>query len=1110
MRRRKLNSRLLSGILAALAVFALGVHLAHGWQATRHAHTLLARARQAEAAGDWDRAATCWQRYLLFAPEDTDALEQYGRLLERRAETPHEHGRAAAVYQQVLARDPGRQEVRRRLAVQELRLGLFEEGRADIELLLRERPDQGDLEALLGVCFEVAGEPHRAAAAYDQALRHDPGQRDVSLRLARLLHEKLNDPRKAGRVLEQMVEAQAGSAEAYLDRAVFRGEHGAAEEAADDVARARQQAPDDLRVLLAAADLAARRGRTDEARRCLLRLRGREPRNVSAHLALASLEAGVGRLQEAADCLRQGLEAVPGDPDLLALLAEVLIERDDLAVAADVIARLRQPGFPPGLADYLDGRLLLHRRDWDRALDALDAVVQLGESAPALAARAGVAAAECYERQGDTGRRLAAAERAVTLDPSSGPARLALAAALEQAGRSDEALEQCRQATLLPHPPDEAWVVLARGLVQRNLSLPAHKRDWEEVARVLDRAAGAPSQAVPAAVARAELLMAQDDPGQARRVLEGARDRQPDQPALWTALAALAIRGGDSAGAARVLADARERLGDRLELRLAEAELALSRSGREAVASLRALEQGLEGVPAEYRERFLCRLAGVWFALGEAREGERVCRQLAARPAAGLASRLLLLDLVLQGGDDALKAGVVAEVRRLEGEEGVWWRYGEAARLLARGAADPAGRGRVGALLDEVAQRRPDWSRVPLLRAYLADLAGEPGRAVGDYLRAFQLGERQPGVVGRLVRLLADQGRDAEADEVLGRLQQQAVLTGPLARLAAEVAVRLHNPGRAVEMARRGVPPGSRDYRDPLWLGQVLAAAGRRGEAEAALREAVRLAEDLPEPWLALVTHLARGGEPGEAEATLEAMRRKLPAAEVPLALAVAAEAQTRPAEAERHYREALRQRPDDGPVLQRAASFFVRLARPADSMPLLRRLLDPAVAVPDGNRLWARRQLALALAFDGGEDGYGEALALLRADPAPASAAGRRVRDLVEAARPATRADALRRLEAGRRFLPPPADELFRMARAYEAGGDGEREREVLLDVLALDGQNPEYLAHHAGRLLERGKQDEARPWVTRLEKVEPGSPRVRSFRAALAAGRGAGPVPR
>jgi Tfp pilus assembly protein PilF len=387
---------------------------------------------------------------------------------------------------------------------------------------------------------------------------------------------------------------------------------------------------------------------------------------------------------------------------------------------------------------------------------------------------------------------------------------------------------------------------------------------------------------------------------------------------------------------------------------------------------------------------------------------------------------------------------------------------------------------------------------VPLVRAHLADLAGDPAQAVDHYRRAFDLGERQAGMVQRLVRLLIEGGRDADADEVLRRVHQQEVLSGTLARLAADVALRLHNRERAAEMARRAVPPASRDYRDQVWLGQVLGLAGWADEAEAALRRAVQLAGDRPDPWAALVAHLARAGRVREAEEGLKAMEKRLPSDQAELGLAVCHEALAHTAEADSHYQAALKQRPDDGLVLQRVASFCVRMDRGGEAVPLLRRLLDPAVKVPDGNRRWARRQLAVALAFDGDEAKYREAEDLLRADDADDPAA-RRARDFLAAARPQTRADALRRLEASLKAVPAAADELFRLACVYEADNDADRARQTMLDVLGLDANNPEYLARFAGSLLRRGKKDEARLWVVRLEKMEPGSPRVQRFREAL-----------
>jgi tetratricopeptide (TPR) repeat protein len=1108
MMKRMLNGRLALRLLGCLAGLTVGVHLLHGWQVGRQARVLREQVLQAEEQGQAEHAAARLRRYLAFAPEDTDALAHYGELQERLAQTPAQRGRAAGVYAQVLGRQPERADVRRRLAVLALELGRTDQARKLLEDLLAAQPGQADLEGLLGLCLELAGQSRAAADAYRQALDHDPKQRDVAVHLARLLHGPLGDPRKAARVLDDMIRAHDGSAEAYLARARFRMDNGALKDAEADLARARDRAPNDLRVLLAAADLAGRRGRNDEARQFLRQARTHAPADAGTHLALASLEARAGRTRAAADCLREGLETIPDDTDLLTALAEVHIDAGEQPAAEEIISRMRAAPAQALRADYLEGLLRLRRGEWARGAGALEKVVQQGEEAPALAARAAVALGDCRMHLGDGDRRLTALRQAVALDPALGSARLALGAALQAAGRAEEGLEQYRQAALLPQPPDETWVLLARALVQRNQTLPARARNWAEVEKVLDRAAGRPAVGAAAAVVRAEMLQAQGLADQARPVLEAARDAQPDRVEPWVALAALAAHQGDARGAAGVLAAARARLGDRRELRATELDLVPPDRGDSFTALKEVEKNSVAGTPEE-KDRFLCRVAAAWFEAGEFAEGERLCRQLAARPAADLATRVALLEVVLHGGVDRLAEGLVADVRRLEGEDGTWWRYGEAARQLQRAQrGDRAGLEGVARLLDEAARRRPEWSRVPLARAHLAELAGDPAQAVDHYRRAFDLGERQPAMLQRLVRLLTEEGRDADADQVLCRVQQQEVLSGSLARLAAEVALRLHKRERAAEMARRAVPPTSRDYRDQVWLGQVLGLAGWADEAEAALGRAVQLAGGLPDPWAALVAHLARAGKVGEAEEGMKAMEKRMPPDQAELALAVCHEALAHTAEADRHYRAALKQRPDDGLVLQRVASFCVRLDRPGEAVPLLRRLMDPAVAVPDGNRRWARRQLALALAFDGDEAKYGEAQDLLRTDGDDDPAA-RRARDFLAAARPQTRADALRRLEASLKAVPSAADELFRLACVYEADNDWDRARQTMLDVLALDANNPEYLAHFTVSLLRRGKKDEARPWVVRLEKLEPGSPRVTKFREALGPVRvGTGPT--
>ena len=329
---------------------------------------------------------------------------------------------------------------------------------------------------------------------------------------------------------------------------------------------------------------------------------------------------------------------------------------------------------------------------------------------------------------------------------------------------------------------------------------------------------------------------------------------------------------------------------------------------------------------------------------------------MAEAPATDLAGRVRLLEAVLPSEDDGLADGVLADVARLEGEDGAWAMYGRAARLTARTyRGDRGGLAEAKTLLDDLARRRPDWSRVALLQGQLAELDGASAAALDAYQRALDLGERRPDVAQSLVRMLAERGRWDEADQVMRRLQEQTVLTGALARQAAEVALQTHNGERAMELARQAAPAVD-GYAYHVWLGRTLAAANRPEEAEAELRRAVYFPDAGWDATAALASQLARQGRSADAEAAVEALKASLPPRYAALPLAACYEAAGRFDLAERYYDEALAKRPDDGPTLLRTAAFHLRLNRPTQAETVLRRLLDSGKDVSAADLAWARR----------------------------------------------------------------------------------------------------------------------------------------------------------
>src|SRR5262249_27999504 len=158
----------------------------------------------------------------------------------------------------------------------------------------------------------------------------------------------------------------------------------------------------------------------------------------------------------------------------------------------------------------------------------------------------------------------------------------------------------------------------------------------------------------------------------------------------------------------------------------------------------------------------------------------------------------------------------------------------------------------------------------------------------------------------------------------------------------ADVAQQRGDVGRALQIARDALnAEAAKDPRDLVWLGRLLAAANQPAEAEPKLRQAVELAPDEPETWVALVQFLAGRKRRDDALAVPGRARKKLPAGPRPLALARCYEALGEVEQARKQYEEALKARPDDVAVLRTVTTFYLNAGRLQDAEPLLARVAE-------------------------------------------------------------------------------------------------------------------------------------------------------------------------
>lgn len=551
------------------------------------------------------------------------------------------------------------------------------------------------------------------------------------------------------------------------------------------------------------------------------------------------------------------------------------------------------------------------------------------------------------------------------------------------------------------------------------------------------------------------------------------------------------------AAALAVLDRAQKELGDSVQLRQAKLRLwgrtATEASRREVTA----LGENLQAFSGAQRARLLRDLAETWVRLSDPALAETFLRRLIAEQPADLRARLSLLNLVLQSGRVDVARQIVTELRNSEG--GACWHYAAAALLLAEAMGPGPMLKQARRHLIESARTRPDWGRLPLLAAQIDEIEGRFDDAINHYKTAFDLGERAPRMVYRLLKLLQEKREFAQAEIVFNRFEEQAPLQPDMARLGAELALANNNVKRAVALGMQALPGKSRDYRDYLWLARLYQADNRFADANDLLDEAVAFAPHTADTWVAIVEHLALSGRTDAVPLVLAQVQKKVPADRVAFTLARCHEVLGQFDQAEKYYRQAQAARPSDLALLSATADFFRRSDQPAKAIPFLRKLLDSNLA-PFALQAPARQQLALILAGTGQTDGIVEALELLATGNYPDDEC---TRFLVLGFDVQKRDQAIMSFEELRKRFPISAEELFCFARVQLAAGNPDRARDLLFDLVAGNPDNPQYLAHYTRSLLQGGKLSEAAIYLERLQKREPFSPRTQELKAQFRPGR-------
>jgi len=1119
MHNKKLNVRLLVIVGATTLLGGLAVYLLHGYQVRRNAGGLLERAAAARESGNYEQAVWHMYRYLQHRPDDKVqsvqlALDMKTLVTESPSVGIKDIERAYALLEKSVRESPDDVPLRREAADFTMKLRRYPDAIAHLEYLLNSAPDQADAESkvMLGRCYAAQGDSRRAAELLGKLVGFDAASHqfdaeqaeaadslDAYELLAAVYREKLLDTERADKVINQMVALNDQSARAHLSRARYwlaaGGERAARRRANEDLEAALRLAPEDAEVILAASEAAIEAQDFDQARTLLDGGLEKHPDNPDLYRVRSVLAQRQGKAEEALALIREGLKRVPDNPVLLRRRAELELQRGDFEAVARTVEALRQVRYPRVMIDLLEAQVLAAKGIWLEASRRLEDVRPLVSGMPSTAAQVDLLLGQSYAALGQSDRQLEAYRRVVEVSPNAVLAHVGMAEALMALGRTDEAAEKFDMLQQALGDRDSELVTRLRLSLldlkaRQQMELPPGERRWSEVDQLAETVL-ADDDLGPAqkASVRVNLLVRQDRREEAGEVLEAALGEFPGDTQLW--LWRLNLAGGEAARAS-VLEAMRKALGDTVAVRLVQARMLVDGAEPDVARRLAQLEQDVNHLSADEQLELWRGLAANYFKLGDHSATRRLWRQIADQEPADLNIRISLFQLALDHGDPEEIGQAQAAIEKLAGRDSTSWKFAEASRLVWMVSLSklPASSLREGKrLLEEIRQQRPDWSALLQLESNVHLLEGNVDAAIAALERSLEIQPGSPRVIRRLAQLLANRGRQDEAEQVLEQLTAAQRTTAD-ERTTALLKEQQGDIAGALEIVERAVVPDSTSADDHLWHARLLARAKKLDAAEAAVRQATRLGPTNLNAWLGLIQLLAQADKRDEAEEALQQAERNLPEGQRALARGSAYQLMGDVERAERAFQEALRAAPLNLAVLRAVAEHYL-LRDDADAarkhLEQLSGAAPPHSASAPAEVVWARRALARQLAARGSYPDFQKALQLIEDNVPPGgvlSPVDRLLWVALAASRPdaASRQRAMALLEQASPERPLTDAERFVLAQLYERANRWPEAEQITLELLARNSTNAAMVERWISWLLKRGDLRKVEQWERNL----------------------------
>ncbi|HEY1599327.1 MAG TPA: tetratricopeptide repeat protein [Pirellulales bacterium] len=1130
---RRLNVKLVVLLSTISVVAVVLVAVVHGWQMKRTARVLLVRAKEAQTHAeesdddkDLELAASLYQQYVAYRPEDAEEGAQMALLMADLAEKPgaskQKRYAAYAALEEQLRRHTERDDVRSRLVDSTMFGGRYGDAIDHINELLKKTPDDAELLTKLGTCNFVLDNNHEAEQRLQEAISKDPHQIQAFDLLATVFRERLNSPAQADEIIDRMVELNPQDPKARLARVRYVAKYFKEEEGRDvtarvaqrkdDVKRALELAPDEPDSLLYAATVALEEGKTEEARRLLEHAQIVDPENAGVVQYLIALDMK----EEKYDDIDKLLKGGPKTEGLQQIDFELKLHNRDLAGAKKILVGLEEdPEASRPLVEFMRAELDFHEMKWMQASKELERLRLVLPSTYHV--RIDLMLGRCYDQLREHDLELQAYERAAN-DPRGGvPAHAGLAMALMKIGKTDRALSGLQmvkkhQGVDQFVQSEQARSALLTLLLQRNSALPEGERDWTEI----DEIVAATAKAFPGSK---ELLLIESsvrehkgDHVAARQILREAIEKAPSDPLAWLSLARLEFLDSGPAAALKLLDEAQEKVGDVYSTRQTRVVYALQLPAEEAKETLAAMSQGLEKFNADEQDR-LRRIIGIgYFRIGDLSKARAIWTKIAEAKPNDPEAQFTLFDISVREGDDAAISDSVEKIKNLFKAGSAEAKFVEARRLVTKVRANKSGDSQAALtearqLVNRAAEQRPRWAILARFEGEIDLLEGRSDDAITHLQRAIEFGDTDVATARQIAQLLVSRGRGEEARGYM-QLASARNLNGDTAAsdmLEVSIAMSESDIPKAVKLLESAREREPDDVQKIVLLGQLLPQLGRDEDAEQLLRGLVDTQPQLPLGWFELVRYLKLHQREDDARAVIAQAEVKLPKEEVDLAVGQCYELIGDLPNAEKSFVKAHEGAADDLGVTRALATFYVRSKQTEKAREELTRLVQ-SEATKDSDRehiAWANRELAVIIAASGSYSDFQRAMAQLT----PKNGKGRvTLADKVAMARLlANRPEADSRMEATRILeeikseSPLPSDAQLILARLYEVTGNWPECRDEMLSLVGKNKDNATYIATFVEMLMRNNDQDAATLWMDRLEEIAPEALTTGALKARL-----------